>query len=228
MSNQEPPMGRQSTKILQARYSDGKDFLDDVDPDHGPGGSIHYQTKIPLNINEQVVLEIIFPDLPSRVLLRGRVGSIQTSDPAGAIVNISPEDVEQRTFLEGVARGKIGPTSSVSRRYYRIPLEVPVDWQVMGQGDVVISSTDDVSGGGVQIRTQNPPPVDTDIVLLLSIDENKEKQLRIPGRVAWVRQDDSFSGMGVRFDAESTEEKKKLRDLLRRSMERGRIGVEEV
>jgi Tfp pilus assembly protein PilZ len=79
----------------------------------------------------------------------------------------------------------------------------------------------------VQIRTQNPPPVDTEVVLLLSLDDRKAKQLRIPGRVAWVRQDETFSGMGVRFDAESTEEKKRLRDLLRKSMERGKIGIEE-
>ncbi len=226
MSDQKQPMSQNPTKILQARYTEGKDFLNDVDPDHGPGGTIRYQTKIPLKINEQVVLEVIFPELPSRVLLRGRVGSIQTSSPLAAVVNISTEDVEQREFLEGVARGEIDPASSVGRRYYRLPLEVPVDWQVSGEGDVVISSTDDVSGGGVQIRTQNPPPVDTEIVLLLSLDDHKEKQLRIPGRVAWVRQDESFSGMGIRFHAESTEEKKKLRDLLRRSMERGKIGVE--
>ncbi len=226
MSDEKQPMGKQTTKILQARYSDGKDFVDDVSPDQGPGGAIRYLTKIPLNVDEHVVMEIIFPELPSRVLLRGRIGSIQT-DPQGAIIHISPEDVEQRKFLEGVARGEIEPGSSVGRRYYRIPLEIPVDWQVMGEGDVVISSTDDVSGGGVQIRTQNPPPVDTEVVLLLSLDEKKDKQLRIPGRVAWVRQDESFSGMGVRFDAESTEEKKRLRDLLRKSMERGRIGIED-
>lgn len=225
MSDQKQPMSQQTTKILQARYTQGKDFLKDVDPDEGPGGIVRHETKIPLNVDEQVVLEIIFPDLPGRVLLRGRVGVVQTS-PQAVVVHISPEDAEQRKFLEDVARGEIDPASSVGRRYYRLPLEIPVDWQVMGQGDVVISSTDDVSGGGVQIRTQNPPPVDTEVVLLLSLDDNKEKRLRIPGRVAWVRQDESFSGMGVRFDAESSEEKKKLRDLLRKSMERGAIGTE--
>jgi len=219
-------MSRQSTKILQARYTKGKDFLHDVDPDLSPGGVVRYETKIPLNVDEQVVLEIIFPELPGRVLLRGRVSVVQTS-PAAVLVHISPEDVEQRKFLEDVARGKVDPASSVGRRYYRIPLEIPVDWQVMGEGDVVISSTDDVSGGGVQIRTQNPPPVDTEVVLLLSLEGRNDKQLRIPGRVAWVRQDETFSGMGVRFDAESTEEKKKLRDLLRKSMERGTIGIKD-
>lgn len=223
MSDPKQPMARPPTKILQARYSRGQDFLHDVIPEQGAGGAIRYETKIPLNVDEQVVVEILFPELPGRVLLRGRVSVLQT-DPLAAVINISPEDVEQRKFLEGVARGEIDPASSVGRRYYRIPLEIPVDWRVLGQGDVVISSTDDVSGGGVQIRTQNPPPVDTEVVLLLALTE-REGQLRIPGRVAWVRQDKTFSGMGVRFDAESTEEKKKLRDLLRKSMERGRIGM---
>lgn len=213
------------TKILQARYDSGQAFLNDLSPEEGPAGAIYYETKIPLNVDEQVVVEVIFPDLPGRVLLRGRVVSLQ-SEPLAVRVYVASEDAEPRSFLEGVARGEIDPRSSHGRRYYRIPLEIPVDWQVMGQGDVVISSTDDVSGGGVQIRTQNPPPVDTEVVLLLSIDDRKEKQLRIPGRVAWVRTDESFSGMGVRFDTESTEEKKKLRDLLRKIMEQGKIGFQ--
>ena len=45
----------------------------------------------------------------------------------------------------------------------------------------------------------------------------------MPARVAWVKQDETWSGMGVRFAPEGAEERKKLRDLIRKFMERGSI-----
>ena len=40
------------TKILQARYSSGQAFLDDLNPEEGQAGAIYYETKIPLNVDE--------------------------------------------------------------------------------------------------------------------------------------------------------------------------------
>ncbi len=221
MTDQKESQAKETTRILQARYQTGDAFLADLkgEPDDP---LFHYATKIPLNIGEHVIVEIVFAELPSRILLRGAVETVDEEPPA-ALIRIASEEAETLDFVMSVARGETDPNSSHGRRYYRIPLEIPVDWQISGQGDVVISSTDDVSGGGVQIRTQNPPPVGTEVVLLLQIDDAKEEQLRIPGKVAWVRTDENFSGMGVRFTAESTEEKKRLRDLVRKYMERGEI-----
>ncbi|MDY0003899.1 MAG: PilZ domain-containing protein [Polyangia bacterium] len=215
---------KESTRILQAKYASGEAFLKDLrgDEDADEPRTFFYTTKIPLSLQEQVILEVLFPEMPSRTLLRGRVAALEES-PQGALIRFADEESETVEFVIRVARGETDPGSPRGRRYYRIPLEIPVDWQIDGHRDVVISSTDDVSGGGVQIRTQNPPPVGTDVVLLLSLDEMGKEQLRIPGRVAWVRTDESFSGMGVRFTAESSEEKKRLRDLVRKFMERGAI-----
>lgn len=222
MSEQKDGQIKETTRILQARYPSGEAFTQDLRGDEDEPRAIYYATRIPLAVNEQVIVEILFPELPSRILLRGTVEAMD-EDPQGALIRFSDEEAETLGFVVRVARGETDPGIPRGRRYYRIPLEIPVDWQVDGQGDVVISSTDDVSGGGVQIRTQNPPPVGTEVVLLLSLDGETDQQLKIPGKVAWVRTDESFSGMGVRFTAESSEEKKRLRDLVRKYMERGVI-----
>jgi len=214
--------GKEGTRILQVRAASGEAFLKEVVGETTSETRLRYHTKIPLTSGEQVIVEIVFPELPGRIMLRGSVESLE-SDPAGAIIRFAQEEHETLDFVLKVARGEVDPNSSRGRRYHRLPLEIQVDWQISGQGDVVISSTDDVSGGGVQIRTQNPPPVGTDVVLLLTMDDAPEGQLRVPGRVAWVRTDAGFSGMGVRFTTESTEEKKQIRDRIRKYMERGEI-----
>lgn len=222
MSEKKTPQGKDTTRILQARYASGEAFLKDVRGDDDDDHVIYYATRIPLTVHEQVIVEVLFPELPSRTLLRGAVESVE-ADPPGVLIRFAEEESETVDFVIRVARGETDPGAPRGRRYYRIPLEIPVDWQIDGQRDVVISSTDDVSGGGVQIRTQNPPPEGTEVVLLLSLDEQGEEQLRIPGKVAWVRTDESYSRMGVRFTTESSEEKKRLRDLVRKYMERGEI-----
>lgn len=217
MTQEKEQPDRTPTRILQARYNSGAAFLRDIDPEQGKVGTVTYATKIPLDVDELVILEILFPELPNRVLLRGRVMTLESTGPT-ATIEIAEEDLETRDFLIQVATGE-APGPAVGRRYYRIPLEIPVDWQVLGSSDVTISSTDDVGAGGVQIRTQNPPQVGTEVEIILTLEE--ESQLRIRGRVAWVRADEVFSGMGVQFAEGSAEEKKKLRDLLRKAMERG-------
>jgi uncharacterized protein (TIGR02266 family) len=212
---------KETTRILQARYPSGEAFLGDLREEQEQRYRLYHQTKIPLALGEHVIVEVMFPELPSRILLRAVVEQLE-EEPAAALLRVADEEIETLEFVIRTARGETEPGASRGRRYYRIPLEIPVDWQINGQGDVVISSTDDVSGGGVQIRTQNPPPVGTEVVLLLQIEED-DGQLRIPGKVAWVRTDDSFSGMGVRFSTESSAEKKRLRDLVRKYMERGEI-----
>lgn len=213
---------KETTRILQIRAASGEAFLKDVVSSGPSGVRLRYLTKIPLGVGEQVIVEIVFPELPGRIMLRGAIESLEPEPPA-ALIQFAAEEQETLEFVLGVARGETDPGSSHGRRYHRLPLEIPVDWQISGQGDVVISSTDDVSGGGVQIRTQNPPPIGTEVVLLLSMDDAPNGQLRIPGRVAWVRTDEGFSGMGVRFTTESTEEKKQIRDRIRKYMERGEV-----
>jgi uncharacterized protein (TIGR02266 family) len=222
MTDEAKEQAKETTRILQVRSDSGEAFLKGIVEAGASEHELRYPTKIPLTMGEQVIVEIVFPELPGRIMLRGQVSALEP-EPQAARIRFATEEQETLDFVLRVARGETDPGSSHGRRYYRLPLEIPVDWQISGQGDVVISSTDDVSGGGVQIRTQNPPPVGTEVVLVLTMDDEPDGQLRIPGRVAWVRTDESFSGMGVRFTTESTEEKKRIRDRIRKYMERGAV-----
>ena len=101
------------------------------------------------------------------------------------------------------------------RKHPRTPLEVTVDWSVIGSEDVMWSATGDVAPGGIRIKTLSPPLVDTEVLVVLSTGPKETEPLRVPGRVAWVRVDDTFCGMGVEFRPENDSDRKKLDEMLK-------------
>jgi len=211
-------------KILTARYESGNQFLKDVHRDE-TGATIHHSTKTNLTANEQVLMEIMFPQIPNRVLLRGQVSSL-TNNPLGAELKIAQEDLATVDFLVNAANSgaEQATTGPAARRHQRIPVGIPVDWQTEGSGDIIISATDDLGSGGVQIRTLSPPPVGTKVTLNLSLDPTSGESVAIPGKVVWIRQDHEFQGMGVQFMPGEGPQKRQIRDLLKRILLSGEMG----
>ena len=102
------------------------------------------------------------------------------------------------------------------RKHERTTLEVTVDWQEIGSEDVIWSATGDVGAGGIKVRTLTPPAEGTAVIVVLGPTEQVTSGLRVPGRVAWVRMEDDFCGMGVAFEPADDEQRSGLRNLLGR------------
>lgn len=101
-----------------------------------------------------------------------------------------------------------------ARQHPRKHLEVTVDWQLLGEGDVMWSATDDVGPGGLRIRTLAPPEKDSRVVVVLGPPGRPGGPLRVPARVVWTRMDDEFCGMGVSFEPQGGEEQVALAKVL--------------
>jgi Tfp pilus assembly protein PilZ len=99
------------------------------------------------------------------------------------------------------------------RKHSRSPLEVTVDWQVVGSDDVIWSATDDIGAGGLRVRTLTPPVVGTEVVLVLKVHPEDEP-IRLPAHVAWTRLNEEFCGMGLAFDSIEPEAATRLQALL--------------
>jgi len=99
------------------------------------------------------------------------------------------------------------------RKHTRSPLEVTVDWQIVGSDDVIWSATDDIGAGGLRIRTLTPPAVGTEVEILLKTTP-EATPLRLPAHVAWTRLDDEFCGMGLAFDPATDESRQRLAALI--------------
>ncbi len=115
-------------------------------------------------------------------------------------------------------------TDDDKRRHERQTLEVTVDWQELGKDDVIWSATGDVGPGGLKIRTLTPPEEGTRVVLVLGPAEQSDALLRMPARVAWIRMDDDFCGMGVSFEPSDDTEKAALEELLKQLLDKQKNG----
>ncbi|HEY3357518.1 MAG TPA: PilZ domain-containing protein [Polyangia bacterium] len=199
-------------RILSAWFESGADFLKNYN-ERMNGGSFYYPTAAELQVDEPVLLEVRIPELPNRMLMRGRVSTVDLKHQ-GAWITFLPEDQETQDFVVSVARGDITVETTVVRKHQRYPLEMPVDWKANDSEDVFISSTADLSAGGAFVRTLAPPPVGTPVALVLA--PTRGAVLTITGRVSWARQDAGAEGMGVRFEQPTSETTKALREALRK------------
>ena len=110
-------------------------------------------------------------------------------------------------------------TKEDARKHERKPLVVTVDWQVLGREDIIWSTTGDISVGGIRIKTLTPAEEGDELEVVLRLGKDEEP-LHVPARVAWVRLDDEFCGMGVAFQPEEEDVRERIASLLESLKER--------
>src|SRR5262249_30207069 len=120
-------------KILRARYRSGEEFLRHYQPSFLHGGIFYPTREQKLVLGESVIVEVSFPQLRNRVMLRGfvawrRPGRHRTKLRAGIGVEFLAADRYKRTYLLSVARGEV--IDLAQRRHRRLPVELRVDWRV--------------------------------------------------------------------------------------------------
>ena len=99
------------------------------------------------------------------------------------------------------------------RQHQRIPAHMLVDWHVPGTRTTVFSSTEDIGLGGLRIRTLTPPKPGSRVSMVLRRNADQET-LRMNCRVAWVRLDESFCGMGLAFPADDKKDRALIQAVL--------------
>ncbi len=103
---------------------------------------------------------------------------------------------------------------SENRKSERIKKDVKSE--VIAQEHVSLSSTVDLSKGGIFIST--PEPLGSGSEVNLSIQIPGHGEIEVKGVVKWVRSDESESekaGMGIEFVNVSSDLRKKLEDLVK-------------
>jgi Tfp pilus assembly protein PilZ len=199
-------------KILFAPFESPEDFLKHYDPVLEWGGIV-VPTKATLPPESPVVVEVAFPGLPNRVLIRGLVVD-RDEERDGLMVKLNHGETAKRDFLVSAARGEVG--LAWRRRHRRFPVRLkavvrPTDATGTPAAE---AHTEDLSGSGIFLRTPQLLAVRTKVVVVLDPGDG-QGVIEIPGRVAWVRRDPPTSGFGVTFDTLSGEAMRRLRRLMR-------------
>jgi Tfp pilus assembly protein PilZ len=183
--------------------------------------SIFARTRTDGGPGEVVLVEISFPGLPNRPLVRATV-SDRRRDEDGLCLTFSDDDSSTRDFLLGLARGELRVESTVQRDHKRFPAALPVEYQVADSAEVRYSLLDDLGAGGCFVRAVSTPALGARVGVRIRAPDGGE--LRVDGVVAWIRPQPP-SGFGVDFERSPGDALRRVRMLLRQAQETGEIDL---
>jgi Tfp pilus assembly protein PilZ len=201
-------------QILKVRYRTNREFLDSYQSDLEQGG-LFCPTTTPLQPASDVICELTIPALPNKVLIRGVVRSWRPALPrlrvrAGAIVEFSAEESEKRNFIVETVRGLREP--GPRRRHTRLPVELPVQWRIIGTPDYVTGGLSEISVGGALLRAGSLLPINTEVVIEVT-PPGAVSPIAISGKVTYHAPN---AASGVKFQYRDGGGSRRLRELIRR------------
>jgi type IV pilus assembly protein PilZ len=203
--------------ILKAHFVTGAAFLEQYLAEL-PHGGVFFPTRRPLAIGEPVVVSVRLGKRRNPMLLRGQViwrrpGKHSTKTKAGIGIEFLPSEAQTRDYLVSVARGD--SSEMVARRHQRLPVELPVLWQVPGALQDNAGVLRDIGRGGAFVQTEQPAPDDNDIVLKVS-PPGAEVAMPLSARVAWRSHPGGEHGFGVEWKARDAGGNRRIKELVRR------------
>ena len=108
----------------------------------------------------------------------------------------------------------------VARRHQRLPVELPILWQVPGALQDNAGILRDIGRGGAFVKTEEPLPTDGDVVLKVS-PPGAEVAMPLSARVAWNSHPGGEHGFGVEWKARDAGGTRRIKELVRRIEARG-------
>ncbi len=211
-------------RLIAVPFSSPGEFLAHYS-DKRAGGALFVRTRATFELYETLLLEVSWPGMPNRVVLRASV--VSDVPRKGVWAELDQLDSTTKQFMLAIARGDLDSRTKLPRHSERFPAAFPVGLRIadtdQASGD---GHTEDLGRGGAFVRTKSPlPPIGTPVELIF--DQLSGDTLRLDAEVAWVRDGGEAGGVGVRFANGTQAGLRRLRTLLRRASETGRLQLAE-
>jgi hypothetical protein len=204
-------------RLLTLAYPSAAAFLSAYDE---AAGTLLAMTKTEVQRDEQILVEIAFPRLPNRPLVRAVCTELVDG---GLRLRFDDDDASTRDFLLKFARGEVRFEDTTHREHKRVPSSLAVEYTVAGK-PVKHGQVEDLSAGGCFVRDDHPPDVGLAVSLKIAIPD-EAIDLELTGNVAWVRAGKG-PGFGIEFDNPESAGGKRLRQLLRRAIGSGDVDLQ--
>ncbi len=197
---------------LRVRSSDEYDGLFQTDL---PAGGLFVPTTQPHEVGETVVVELVCPDLPNPVMIRGLVRSWRSSVPrlrirAGAVIEFDTEEAHKREFVRDALAGRRGDVPR--RRHNRLPVSIPVRYRTPDTSHFLEGAISEISVGGAMLNTTVPLPLESDVIVEI-VPPGAAASIMISSRVSYQV---PAGGTGLRFVSRDGDGSRRLRELVRR------------
>src|SRR5688500_15270429 len=151
-------------RLVTLAYATADEFLDSYDD--RDGGTISVRTRTDGTIGEKLLVEISFPGLPNRALLRAMVTAITFEH--GLRFVIDEADVSTRDFLLAIARGE-NVVVGAHRDHARFPTALTATWSLAGGTRESTTIVEDLSAGGAFVQAAKPPEVGSVVDLIITV-----------------------------------------------------------
>jgi Tfp pilus assembly protein PilZ len=207
-------------KLLRARFSSREEFLSSYLSTPSDGG-MFYPTREALPVGQEMAVEVRFPGLASKTVLRCRVawrrrGRHRSKLRAGVGIEFLPAEATKRDFLLRVARGERERDAIPKRRHRRVPAQMPVTWRLREEPHRATGTLDNIGLGGALLRTGVAAPVGRDIIVALT-PPGAACAAEVEGRIAWcVAIGGGDVAIGVQFKARDVGGVRRLKEVVRR------------
>lgn len=199
--------------ILKTRFRNKSEFLEAYNEDL-PNGGLFCPTTRALQEDDPVVVELHFPGLPNKMMMRGQVVWWRSALPrlrvrAGAMVTFLEEEREKRDFILKLAEG--ASSEAIKRRHPRIPVEMEVRWRTSESPSFKLGRLRDISIGGALLVTEDQMSPEDEVVIELTTPGGASP-IPIAGKVTY----NTEMGVGVRFQYRDGGGSQRLREVVRR------------
>ncbi|MCB9556804.1 MAG: PilZ domain-containing protein [Deltaproteobacteria bacterium] len=202
-------------KVLKTRFRTTDEFLEAYKSDL-PAGGLFCPTTTSLDERDQVLVELNFPDLPNKMMLRGNVLWWRPALPrlrvrAGALVAFDEQEADKLAFIVGVAQGT---RTGVKRRHSRVPIEHPARYRCTQESEFRTTALREISIGGAQLVTEERLDIDDDVTVELT-PPGGTHPITLTTKVTYR----TPTGYGLRFVYRDGGGSRRLRELVRRLVE---------
>lgn len=167
---------------------------------------------------EEVLLEVYFPALPGKMMVRAIGQEWHAARPrlrvrAGGVLRCTGTEWKKLEFLRKVGTGEIDLTAR--RRHVRLPVMVEVRWRKQNTTEFFIAALSEISEGGALLLTRDAPPQGEEIIVEIT-PPGSERPLEV---LAVVRNTSNPDGVGLEFLARDMGGVHRLREVIRRLVE---------
>lgn len=202
---------------IRAHYPSGESFGEALTAAGEPNALTVYTTDSFIG-GEEVLLEVYFPDLPGKMMVRAIGQDWHPARPrlrirAGGVLRCTGTEWKKLEFLKGVGGGDRSMTAR--RKHVRLPVMVEVRWRQDGDREFAMGALSEISEAGGLLLTATPPKKG-DQVIVEVMPPGSERPLEV---LADVRNDDNPDGVGLQFQARDMGGVHRLREVIRRLVE---------
>ncbi len=163
---------------------------------------------------DEIVIEIVAPALPNKVMARAEVIDWRAALPrnrvrAGANVVFSRRDQAKIAFVVAMVSGE--KQDAVKRKHNRLPIEVPTRYRTSGQLEWTECSLVELSEGGGLLKTDKPLELGQSVSLEITFP-----RAGAPTALTAKTTYHAGASTGVQFDTRDQMGSRRLKEMVRR------------